>query len=103
MTYTIDLYRGTRLGTRSYLTHLTSATLFTVIVAGPINRISDLIKQLQQPFSLTQTQGGRAFLLISSGLIKKLLLADFLSNHRPNRIFHTPTLYSAAELPIRVY
>ena len=103
MTYTIDLYRGTRPGTRSYITHLTSATLFTVIVAGPINRISDLIKQLQQPFSLTQTQGGRAFLLISSGLIKKLLIADFLANNVANRIFDTPTLYSGAEVLIGVY
>jgi len=103
MTYTIDLYRGTRPGIRSYLTHLTSASLFTVIVAGPINRISDLIKQLQQPFSLTPTQGGRAFLLISSGLIKKLLIADFLSNNVANRIFDTPTLYSGAEVLIGVY
>ncbi len=103
MTYTIDVYRGTRPGTRSYLTHLTSASLFTVIVAGPINRISDLIKQLQQPFDLTPTQGGRAFLLISSGLIKKLLIADFLSNNVANRIFDTPTLYSGAEVLIGVY
>jgi alginate O-acetyltransferase complex protein AlgI len=103
MTYTIDLYRGTRPGTRSYLTHLASASLFTVIVAGPINRISDLIKQLQQPFTLTPTQGGRAFLLISSGLIKKLLIADFLSNNVANRIFDTPTLYSGAEVLIGVY
>jgi D-alanyl-lipoteichoic acid acyltransferase DltB (MBOAT superfamily) len=103
MTYTIDLYRGTRPGTRSYLTHLTSASLFTVIVAGPINRISDLIKQLQQPFTLTPTQGGRAFLLVSSGLIKKLLIADFLSNNVANRIFDTPTLYSGAEVMIGVY
>jgi alginate O-acetyltransferase complex protein AlgI len=103
MTYTIDLYRGTRPGTRSYLTHLTSASLFTVIVAGPINRVSDLIKQLQQPFTLTPAQGGRAFLLISSGLIKKLLIADFLSNNVANRIFDTPTLYSGAEVLIGVY
>ncbi|MGD0445438.1 MAG: MBOAT family O-acyltransferase [Edaphobacter sp.] len=103
MTYTIDLYRGTRPGTRSYLTHLTSASLFTVIVAGPINRLSDLIKQLQQPFALTQTQGGRAFLLIASGLTKKLLIADFLSNNIANRIFDTPTLYSGAEVLIGVY
>jgi alginate O-acetyltransferase complex protein AlgI len=103
MTYTIDLYRGTRPGTRSYLTHLTSASLFTVIVAGPINRISDLIKQLQQPFSLTPTQDGRAFLLISSGLVKKLLIADFLSNNVANRIFDTPTLYSGAEVLVGVY
>jgi alginate O-acetyltransferase complex protein AlgI len=104
MTYTIDLFRGIdHQGTRSYLTHLTSASLFTVIVAGPINRISDLIKQLQQPFSLTPTQGGRALLLIASGLGKKLLIADFLSNNVANRIFDTPTLYSGAEVLIGVY
>ncbi|WP_158942744.1 MBOAT family protein [Granulicella sp. S190] len=103
MTYTIDLFRGTRAGTRSYLTHLTSASLFTVIIAGPINRVSDLVKQLQQPFSLTQTQGGRAFLLLASGLLKKLLIADFLSNNVANRIFDTPTLYSGAEVLIGVY
>jgi alginate O-acetyltransferase complex protein AlgI len=103
MTYTIDLFRGTREGTRSYLTHLTSASLFTVIVAGPINRISDLVKQLQQPFSLTQTQGGRAYLLIASGLLKKLLIADFLSNNVANRIFDTPTLYSGVEVLLGIY
>jgi D-alanyl-lipoteichoic acid acyltransferase DltB (MBOAT superfamily) len=103
LTYTIDLYRGTKPGTRDYLAHLSSATLFTVIVAGPINRISDLIKQLQQPFALTRADGGRAFLLIASGLIKKLLIADFLSENVVNRVFDTPTLYSGAEVLFGVY
>jgi alginate O-acetyltransferase complex protein AlgI len=103
LTYTIDLYRGTRDGTRSLLTHLTAATLFTVVVAGPINRVSDLIKQLQQPFQLTKTGGGRAFLLIASGLIKKLLVADFFSTNVVNRVFDTPTLYSGAEVLFGVY
>jgi D-alanyl-lipoteichoic acid acyltransferase DltB (MBOAT superfamily) len=103
LTYTIDLYRGTKEGTRSYLAHLTAASLFTVIVAGPINRISDLVRQMQQPFSLTRTQGGRAFLLIASGLIKKLLIADFLSENVVNRVFDTPTLYSGVEVLFGVY
>jgi len=103
LTYTIDLYRGTKPGTRSYLEHLSAATLFSVIVAGPINRVSDLIKQLRDPFSLTKTQGGRAFLLIASGLLKKLLVADFLSENVVNRVFDTPTLYSGAEVLFGVY
>jgi alginate O-acetyltransferase complex protein AlgI len=104
MTYTIDLFRGIdKEGTRSYLTHLTAASLFTVIVAGPINRMADLLRQLRQPFSLTQAEGGRAFLLIASGLVKKLLIADFLSNNVANRVFDTPTLYSGAEVLIGVY
>jgi alginate O-acetyltransferase complex protein AlgI len=103
MTYTIDLYRGTKEGTRSYLAHLTATSLFTVIVAGPINRVADLIRQMEEPFSLTETRGARAFLLIASGLVKKLLIADFLSNNVANRIFDTPTLYSGAEVLVGVY
>jgi alginate O-acetyltransferase complex protein AlgI len=103
LTYTIDLYRGTKEGTRSYLTHLSAATLFTVIVAGPINRVSELIRQLQQPFSLSRTEGGRALLLIATGLMKKLLVADFLSENVVNRVFDTPTLYSGAEVLFGVY
>ena len=103
LTYTIDLYRGTKPGTRSYLEHLTAATLFSVIVAGPINRVADLIKQLRQPFSLTKTDSGRALLLIASGLLKKLLIADFLSENIVNRVFDTPTLYSGAEVLFGVY
>lgn len=103
MTYTIDLYRGLGKGTRSYAAHLTAASLFTVIVAGPINRLSELIGQMERPFELTEAQGGRALLLIASGLLKKLLIADFLSNNVVNRIFDTPTLYSGAEVLIGVY
>ena len=103
LTYTIDLYRGTNPGTRNYLEHLTAATLFSVVVAGPINRVADLIKQLRQPFSLTKTDGGRALLLIASGLLKKLLIADFLSENVVNRVFDTPTLYSGAEVLFGVY
>jgi alginate O-acetyltransferase complex protein AlgI len=103
MTYTIDLYRGLGKGTRSYVAHLTAASLFTVIVAGPINRMSELIGQMERPFELTEGQGGRALVLIASGLLKKLLIADFLSNNVVNRIFDTPTLYSGAEVLIGVY
>jgi D-alanyl-lipoteichoic acid acyltransferase DltB (MBOAT superfamily) len=74
-----------------------------VIVAGPINRVSDLIRQLRQPFALSQTDGGRALLLIASGLLKKLLVADFLSENVVNRVFDTPTLYSGAEVLFGVY
>jgi alginate O-acetyltransferase complex protein AlgI len=103
LTYTIDLYRGTREGTRSYISHLTAATLFTVIVAGPINRLSDLLKQLRSPLELDRSQTARAILLISSGLMKKMLIADYLGDNVVNRIFDTPTLYSGAEVLIGVY
>ena len=103
LTYTIDLYRGTGEGTRSYLEHLTAASLFTVIVAGPINRISNLIRQMREPLSLTRSDGGRAILLIASGLMKKLLIADFLSENVVTRVFDTPKLYSGVEVLFGIY
>ena len=103
LTYTIDLYRGTKEGTRSYISHLAATTLFTVIVAGPINRVSDLLQQLRRPLALDRSGTARAFLLISSGLMKKMLIADYLGDNVVNRVFDTPTLYSGAEVLIGVY
>ncbi len=103
LTYTIDAYRGDGETTRSYLAHLTSTSLFVVIIAGPINRLSGLIKQLERPFQLTKADGGRAMLLIGVGLVKKLLIADYLADNLVNRVFDTPTLYSGAEVLIGVF
>lgn len=103
LTYTFDAYRKDGETTRSYLAYLSATSFFGVIVAGPITRISNLLKQLETPFQLTKTAGGRAMLLIGVGLIKKLLIADFLADNVVNRIFDTPTLYSGAEVLIGVF
>jgi len=103
LSYTFDAYNRTRPTTKSLLAHLCGNTLFLSIVAGPINRMGRLIEQLEAPFSLTRERMSRAILLISSGLIKKLLLADALSTNLVDRIFDTPTLYSGAEALIAAF
>ena len=42
-------------------------------------------------------------LLIGVGLIKKLLIADYLANNLVGRIFDTPALYSSVETLVGVY
>ena len=103
LTYTIDLYRGDAKGTRSYLVHLTAVSFFPTILAGPITRMSSLIDQLEKRKPLEATEGGRALFLIGMGLMKKLLIADFLSANLINRVFDFPNLYSGAETLIAVY
>jgi D-alanyl-lipoteichoic acid acyltransferase DltB (MBOAT superfamily) len=103
LTYTIDCYRGTCEVNRNYLSHLAAATLFITVVSGPINRIGDLLKKIASPFSLSRAQGGAAILLIGMGLVKKLLIADFLADNLVNRVFDTPKLYSGAEVLLGVY
>jgi alginate O-acetyltransferase complex protein AlgI len=103
LTYTIDLYRRDAEGTRGFLEYLCAASFFPTLQAGPITRIAELVKQLRTGPLLTREDGGRAFFLIASGLLKKALIADFLADNLVNRVFDTPNLYSGAEVLIAVY
>ena len=103
LTYTIDLYFGEMRPTPSYLTYLASALFFPSMTAGPIPRQGKLLDQLTKPFAFNAEDAGRAMLLISSGLVKKLLIADYLANNLVARVFDTPALYSSVETLIAVY
>jgi len=103
LSYTIDLYFGEMQPTRSYLAYLSAALFFPSMTAGPIPRQGKLLEQLSRPFRLTADDGGRALLLIGIGLVKKLLIADYLANNLVGRIFDTPALYSSVETLVGVY
>jgi alginate O-acetyltransferase complex protein AlgI len=103
LTYTIDLYFGEMQPTRSYLTYLASALFFPSMTAGPIPRTRTLLEQFARPFAFTAEDGGTALLLIGIGLVKKLLIADYLANNLVGRVFDTPKLYSSIEILVGVY
>jgi len=103
LTYTIDLYRRDAEGTRSLLEHFSAVSFFPTIVAGPITRVTELVKQFAAAPTLSRADGGRAFFLIGLGLMKKALIADYLAANFVNRVFDTPNLYSGAEALIAVY
>jgi alginate O-acetyltransferase complex protein AlgI len=104
LTYTLDLYRRDAKPTRSLLAHLTATSFFPTILAGPITRVPDLLKQFERnPKQLEPADGSRALFLIGLGLLKKLLLADYLAENLVNRVFDFPGLYSSAEVLLGVY
>ena len=103
LTYTIDLYRGDAKGTRSYLLHLASVSFFPTTLAGPITRVSTLMEQFEKRRFLTTAEGGRALFLIGMGLMKKLMIADYLGANLVNRVFDFPNLYTGSETLIAVY
>src|ERR1035441_2489880 len=103
LTYTIDLYFGEMRPTPSCLAYLASALFFPSMTAGPIPRQGKLLDQLSRPFAFSAEDGGRAMLLISVGLVKKLLIADYLANNLVSRVFDTPALYSSVETLVAVY
>ena len=104
LTYTIDVYRRDANATSSYLAYLASVSFFPTTLAGPITRVAALVPQLEkEPRTLDAADGGRALFLIGMGLIKKLLIADYLAENLVNRVFDFPNLYTGFEVLVGVY
>lgn len=103
LSYTIDLYRGDGEPAAGLLNYVSAASFFPTLQAGPIARMTEMVKQFAARPVLTRTEGGQAFFLIATGLLKKVLIADYLGESLVNRVFDTPNLYSGAEALIAVY
>jgi alginate O-acetyltransferase complex protein AlgI len=105
LTYTVDLYRreDDAEPALSWAAYLASALFFPTMIAGPILRLHPFLKQVVRPPTLTDEAAGRALLLIGIGLVKKLLIADFLAENLVTRVFDTPTLYSGLEVVAAIY
>ncbi len=103
LSYTIDVYREDSQPETNLLRYWAAALFFPSIVAGPIPRTHALLRQLKAPFRLNQQAAATALLLIATGLIKKLLIADYLADNFVNRVFDTPLLYSGLENLLAVY
>lgn len=70
---------------------------FPQSVSGPIVRASSFVPQLYKSYRLNREELSHATFLIMKGLIKKMILADFLSLNFVDRIFDAPAAYSGLE------
>jgi len=103
LSYTIDVYRGTLKPVKSFLDYAFFVTFFPQLVAGPIVRAADFIPQIFKPIKVTDAMIGRGIFLIASGVIKKVVIADFISTNFVDRIFEHPALYTGLENLFGVY
>ncbi|MCS7026463.1 MAG: MBOAT family protein [Bryobacteraceae bacterium] len=103
LTYTIDIYRRDAQPAKSYLAYLAAVSFFPTTLAGPITRVAALLPQLEKRTMISAEDGGRALFRIGLGLMKKLLVADYLAANLVNRVFDFPNLYSATEVLVGVY
>jgi alginate O-acetyltransferase complex protein AlgI len=103
LSYTIDIYRGTLKPVKNIFDYAFFVTFFPQLVAGPIVRAVDFIPQIYKPVIVTKDMIGKAVFLISTGLIKKTVIADYISINFVDRIFDNPLLYSGLENLIGVY
>ena len=97
MSYTIDVYRGLVKPVKNILDFGFYVSFFPGLVAGPIVRANEFIPQLYKPFRLSRRLFGLAVFWILNGLIKKIVLSDYLAVNLIDRVFDNPLLFSGFE------
>ena len=76
MSYTVDVYRGELRARRSLLDVAVFISFFPHLVAGPIQRASFLLPQVEEKRRFSIEQAASGFYLMVWGFFKKLVIAD---------------------------
>lgn len=101
--YTLDVYFGKLKPIRSFVDFTFFVSFFPQLVAGPIVRASYFIPQIHKRVLLDKDTIARALVLIFAGLLKKGVIADYLSINFVDRVFENPALFSGVENLLGVY
>lgn len=97
ISYTFDVYKGLIKPVTNIFDFGFYVTFFPQLVAGPIVKASDFIPQLYKKYSLSKRQFGIAVFWILNGLLKKIILSDYLALNFIDRVFDNPLLASGFE------
>lgn len=103
ISYTVDVYRKKIKPVDNILDFGFYVSFFPQLVAGPIVRASSFIPQLYQEYRLTRREMGHALFLIMNGLIKKMVISDYISLNFVDRIFDSPAAYTGFENLMAMY
>nr|MDK2851489.1 alginate O-acetyltransferase complex protein AlgI [Candidatus Cloacimonadota bacterium] len=101
--YTLDIYFKKIEPITSFRDFAFFVSFFPQLVAGPIVRASYFIPQIHKKLHLDEDTIARAMILIFAGLLKKGVIADYLSINFVDRVFESPALFSGVENLIGVY
>ena len=97
ISYVMDVRREKIEPLRNFLDFGFFLTFFPQLVAGPIVRAPEFFPQLRKPYNLSRRWFGIAVFWILNGLVKKLVLADYLAVNLSDRVFGNPLLYTGFE------
>lgn len=97
ISYIVDIYRGEIEACRDFLAYTFYLTFFPPLLAGPVVRAKDMLPQVEANPEVTAPMVSEGLFLIMCGLIKKVIVADYLSQNFVDRVFDNPALYSGFE------
>ena len=79
MSYVFDIYRGQQKPVKNFVEYAVFVSFFPLLVAGPIERASHLLPQVQRKREFNYTQAVEGCRLMLWGLFKKVVIADSLA------------------------
>ena len=103
ISYIVDIYRGDIKPTRNFLNYTFFLTFFPPLLAGPVVRAKDLMGQIESHPVASRAMVSSGLFLIMAGLVKKVIVADYISGNFIDRVFDNPTMFSGFENLMAVY
>ena len=104
LSYVIDVARGEVKPARRWIDFANYLAFFPQLVAGPIIRAGHLIPAMENlPGAKTRLDTARAGVLILVGLIKKMVIADYLAANLADPLFAMPEEFGTIDALMGVY
>ncbi|MCF4102647.1 MBOAT family protein [Gillisia sp. M10.2A] len=97
LSYTIDIYRGKLKPTTNFISFAAFVSFFPQLVAGPIERATNLLPQFYRKRKFEYSQAVDGLRQILWGLFKKIVIADNCAEYA-NMIFNHSDDYSGSTL-----
>lgn len=96
ISYIVDVYKERVAPTRTWLEYMFFLSFFPALVAGPIVRADYFLPQIAENRKPRLNEIYQGFWLIILGIIKKAIIADYISQYN-DLIFSNPSGYSGFE------
>ena len=103
LSYTVDVYRGEFKPADKFSDYLLFLAFFPKLMMGPIVRAHDFVPQINEPYVISERDFAKGFFLIISGLIKKLVISDYITLNMVDYMFDNPALHTGVENLMAVY
>ncbi|HXD91774.1 MAG TPA: MBOAT family O-acyltransferase [Bacteroidia bacterium] len=97
LSYVIDIYKDRIKAEKNFIDYSVFVSFFPLLVAGPIERATHLLPQIQKQRTFDYAKAVDGLRQILWGLFKKVVIADQCAEHA-NTIFNNSTDYSGSTL-----
>ncbi len=97
LSYLFDLYLEKIEPEKNLFNFSLYVCFFPNLLAGPIDRAEKFLPQIKEKLFISKEDIGKGLFLIMSGIIKKLIIADYISLNFVDRVMDEPLRFTGVE------